>query len=39
MGGCLLFDDYPFCKQVTQLNLAVIVSITDIGGLDASHTL
>jgi hypothetical protein len=39
-GGCLLFDDYRFCKQVTQLLQSCRNrSITDIGGLDASHTL
>jgi hypothetical protein len=38
--GCLLFDDYVFCGQITKLLEAHCNRrIVDIGSLDLSHTL
>jgi hypothetical protein len=38
--GCLLFDDQAFCHQVMELLKGHCNrSITEIGGLDVSHTL
>jgi hypothetical protein len=39
-GGCLVFDDYAFCKHVTQvLQSCRNRSIAEIGSLDLSYTL
>jgi hypothetical protein len=38
--GCLLFDDHPFCRYVAKLLQSYYNRpITEIGGLDLSHTL
>jgi hypothetical protein len=38
--GCLLFDDQVFCRQVMELLKGYCNrSITEIGGLEVSHTV